>query len=44
MIKCEDCMFGFLKAVIGGPCTRLDDEECPNFNEETGEIEMEVEE
>lgn len=43
MIKCEDCRFGGLKVLLDNdsvPCLRLDDEECPNYNEETGEIEM----
>lgn len=45
MSKCEDCTFGALKVLLGtdtAPCTRIDDEECPNYNEETGEIEMEA--
>lgn len=33
MIKCKDCRFGGLKVL-------LDNEECPNYNEETGEIEL----
>ena len=43
MIKCKDCRFGGLKVLLdneSAPCLRLDDEECPNYNEETGEIEM----
>lgn len=44
-VKCEDCMFGFIKKLNGGsgPCTRLDDYECPNYNEETDTIEMDDE-
>ena len=44
-VKCEDCTFGFLKKLMGelGPCTRLDDDECPNYNEETDTIEMDEE-
>lgn len=43
MIKCKDCRFGGLKVLLdneSAPCLRLDDEECPNYNEETGEIDM----
>lgn len=43
MIKCKDCRFGGLKVLLdneSAPCLRLDDEECPNYNEETDEIEM----
>ena len=43
MVKCKDCRFGGLKVLLdneSAPCLRLDDEECPNYNEETGEIEM----
>jgi len=39
MIKCKDCRFGGLKVLLdneSAPCLRLDDEECPNYNEETG--------
>lgn len=43
MIKCRDCRFGGLKVLLdneSAPCLRLDDEECPNYNEETGEIKL----
>lgn len=38
MVKCKDCRFGGLKVLLdneSAPCLRLDDEECPNYNEET---------
>lgn len=43
MIKCKDYKFGGLKVLLdneSAPCLRSDDEECSNYNEETGEIEM----
>lgn len=41
MIKCKDCRFGGLKVLLdneSAPCLRVDNEECPNYNEETGEM------
>ena len=46
MVKCTDCRHGALKVLLGtdlAPCMRLDDYECPNYNEETNRIEIEEE-
>lgn len=43
MIKCKDCRFGGLKVLLdneSAPCLRVDNEECPHYNEETVEIEL----
>lgn len=40
MIECENCIYGFFKSIGDGPCMRLDDRECPNYNEVTDRIEV----
>lgn len=39
MIECENCIYGFFKSIGDGPYMRLDDRECPNYNEVTDKIE-----
>ncbi len=39
MIECENCIYGFFKSIGDGPCMRLDDRECPNYNRVTDKIE-----
>lgn len=45
MIKCKDCRFGGLKVLLdneSAPCLRVDNEECPNYNEKLAKSNCEM--